>query len=66
MFLSTITLAEYLCVSPRTIERWRVEGNGPRYMKAGHRVLYNADDVDAWLEAASRRSTSEVSEIGHA
>ena len=66
MFLSTTNLAEYLHVSPRTIERWRVEGNGPRFVKAGHRVLYKSEEVNAWLEAASRRSTSEVIEVSYA
>ncbi|WP_018952492.1 helix-turn-helix transcriptional regulator [Thioalkalivibrio sulfidiphilus] len=42
--------SEYIHTSPRTLIRWRNEGKGPPYIKAGHRVLYRKRDVDAWLE----------------
>jgi excisionase family DNA binding protein len=64
MMLTTQQLAELLHISPRTIERWRVEGHGPAFVKAGRRVLYKEDTVDAWLSAAARGSTSEVPTIG--
>ena len=57
--MPTQILAERLHVSPRTLERWRVEGTGPPYMKAGGRVLYHEEDVISWLRASQRRSTSE-------
>jgi excisionase family DNA binding protein len=44
-------LAERLHVSLRTLERWRVEGGGPPYTRAGRIVLYDWDDVTAWLRA---------------
>jgi excisionase family DNA binding protein len=53
-------LAQLLNVSERTLERWRMEGVGPAYIKAGRRVLYRRQDVECWLDDASRRSTSEI------
>lgn len=40
--------------SPRTIDRWRTEGRGPRYLKVGRRVYYRLRDVEAWLDAQVR------------
>jgi excisionase family DNA binding protein len=43
--------AEYLRVSPRTLQRWRTEaGTGPPWHRAGRRVVYRQRDLDAWLE----------------
>jgi hypothetical protein len=62
-YLNTVEASRILRLSPRTLERMRVEGTGPRYLKAGRgtraRVLYRPTDVDAWLEAQTFQSTSE-------
>ena len=61
-FLTTKEAATYLRMSPRSIERLRVEGTGPEYKKCGTGkkagVRYTIADLDAWLGGA-RRSTSE-------
>jgi hypothetical protein len=46
------TLAGRWLVSPRTLEQWRWQGKGPRYLKIGGRVVYRLADVEAF-EAAS-------------
>jgi hypothetical protein len=62
-FLTTKEAATYLRMSPRTIERLRVEGKGPPYRKCGRgkkaKVLYAIGDLDAWLGDV-RSSTSEM------
>ncbi len=45
-------LAERWLISPRTLEQWRWQGRGPRYLKIGGRVIYRLADVQAY-EAAS-------------
>lgn len=45
--------------SERTLERLRLSGLGPRYIKTTRRVLYRESDLDAWLTARLVRSTSE-------
>jgi hypothetical protein len=55
--------ARYLQVSPRTLERWRVEGTGPSFRKLGPgkraKVLYRRGDLDTWLAGFTYSSTSE-------
>ena len=52
-------LSDLINVSERSLERWRVEGTGPAFVKAGRKVLYRVVDVDEWLAASRRKSTSE-------
>jgi excisionase family DNA binding protein len=52
-YLTDEQLAAMLDVTTRTTLRWRRDGGGPPYVRAGlRRVLYRRADVDAW--AASR------------
>ncbi len=37
--------ADYLSVSPRTLENWRRAGDGPPHFKAGHLVRYAVADL---------------------
>ena len=49
-FLSDAQLCVLLRVTTRTTARWRVEGNGPAFIRAGgRRVLYRRSDLDIWL-----------------
>ena len=57
--LTTEEAARYLTLSPRTLERYRVTGEGPRFLKIGRRVVYRRCDLDAWLKNKIRRSTSD-------
>ena len=34
-----------------TLAQWRCRGDGPRYVRFGHRVLYLGADLNAWLDA---------------
>ena len=49
--LNTKELADYLGVAEATILQYRVDRNGPVYIKLGHLVRYRMSDVDAWLQA---------------
>lgn len=49
-FLSDAQLCELLRVTPRTTSRWRVDGTGPAFIRAGgRRILYRRADVNCWL-----------------
>ena len=52
--------AKALRLSERTLERSRLTGLGPAYVKAGRRVLYRQADLEAWVAAQMRVSTSEA------
>lgn len=62
-FLNTIDAAKILQLSPRTLERMRVEGGGPPFLKAGpgkrSRVLYRYQDLIDWLSQRSFDNTSQ-------
>jgi hypothetical protein len=53
--------ATLLALSVRTLERLRVRGVGPRFVKAGKAVRYQQDALERWVAAQSRASTSEPS-----
>lgn len=48
----------------RTQERRRYEGTGPKFVKAGRRVLYKRSDIEDWFAANTFSSTSEAAERG--
>jgi hypothetical protein len=62
-FLTTPEAAAMLRLSPRTLEKIRVEGCGPKFHKAGRgiraKVLYRPADIMEWIKALSFHSTSE-------
>lgn len=35
----------------QTLAKWRHEHRGPRYLKAGKRILYRGSDLNAWLDS---------------
>jgi excisionase family DNA binding protein len=48
-YLTTQEVAEILRTSAETVRYWRHIGTGPKSFKAGRRVLYAGEDVDAWI-----------------
>lgn len=61
--VSSVRAAELLGICPQTIRKWRLEGRGPRFIRAGRspksRALYLLSDIFTWLDEHSFRSTSE-------
>lgn len=58
-YLTTIEAAAHLNLSPRTLEKLRTIGGGPRFRKFGRRVMYALADLDAWANARVCESTSD-------
>jgi predicted DNA-binding transcriptional regulator AlpA len=52
--------AEYLGVAESTLAKWRMRGDPPAYRKLGRVVVYDQTDLDAWLDACRRTSTSDI------
>ena len=50
-------LAVLLAVNPNTIAKWRVQGNGPKFVKIQRHVRYAANDVDCWTNERTFAST---------
>lgn len=60
--LRTPGAAKYSGISQSTLEKLRLTGGGPPYMKVGKVVLYDPSDLDTWLASHRRRSTSVMME----
>jgi len=58
-YLTNDEAADYLRLSPRTLEKQRVIGGGPRFRKFGRRVMYAVADLDSWAETRSFETTSD-------
>ena len=58
-FLTTDEAAAFLRLSPRTLEKQRVLGGGPRFRKFGARVVYAAVDLRAWADSNTFGMTSD-------
>ncbi|WP_426615726.1 helix-turn-helix transcriptional regulator [Bradyrhizobium sp. McL0616] len=49
--------AEYLGLSKSFLDKARIYGGGPTFMRFGTAVVYSTDDLDAW--AASRKVAND-------
>jgi predicted DNA-binding transcriptional regulator AlpA len=57
--LKTPDAALYVGAGIPTMEKWRLTGEGPRFVRLGPRAIgYDIQDLDAWIESRKRQSTS--------
>jgi predicted DNA-binding transcriptional regulator AlpA len=52
--------AEFLGISVRTMQSWRVKGGGPRYCKIGRAVRYQRSELVSFQKAHTVSSTTEA------
>ncbi len=51
-------LPRYLPIAAQTAARWAVEGQGPRFIKVGRRIVaYRTGDLREWLQGQVRQNT---------
>jgi predicted DNA-binding transcriptional regulator AlpA len=48
--LKTEAAGEYLGLSVRTLENWRYQGRGPKWIHMKRTVRYDLRDLDVWIE----------------
>ncbi len=58
-YMTTRDVAAFLGLSPRTLDRYRVSGDGPVFHRFGNRVRYLREHVEKWAAARQMRSTSD-------
>ena len=58
-YLTTEEAAAFLRLSPRTLEKHRVIGGGPRFRRFCSRVFYAIQDLESWAAARGFEMTSE-------
>ncbi len=56
--LRTGAAAVYVGSTKSTLEKRRLTGGGPAYIKLGRTVVYDTRDLDEWLALRRRHSTS--------
>lgn len=56
--MTTKQAAEMLGLSPRTLENWRVRGDGPGFVKVGRAVRYSMSDLVLYCSYGHRPHTS--------
>lgn len=58
-YLTNAEAAAWLRLSPRTLEKLRVIGGGPRFRKLRRRVLYALADLEVWSNSRAFEMTSD-------
>ena len=61
--LTTQEAAEYLRIAASTLNKMRLTGGGPEFLKLGTRVVYDMKDLERWLGARRRKSTSQYGSL---
>ena len=59
VYVSVREAAEFLGLSRKTLDRFRVSGGGPVFHKFGRRVCYARRDLEDWAATRRRASTSD-------
>ena len=66
IFLNQAELSERWRMSPRTLERWRWLGQGPKFLKISGNVLYDFSTIQSFEENQLRNSTSDTGQANQA
>ena len=59
--LRTKEAAEKLGLQPCTLEKWRITGEGPQFVRLGRAIGYRELDLEAFAAKRLCKSTSEAS-----
>jgi excisionase family DNA binding protein len=59
-YLTNDEAAIFLRLSPRTLEKFRVIGGGPRFHKFGRSVRYAVEDIEAWANERAFNMTDSL------
>lgn len=58
--LDTRDVAKLFGMSEVTLRKWRIKGDGPRFVRLGRAVRYLRSSVDAWMSAREFANTTEA------
>jgi excisionase family DNA binding protein len=62
-FLTPKQAAAFLRVSKSYLDKLRVYGGGPKFLRFGRKILYRRSELDLWAEQRSFSSTSEYRDL---
>ena len=52
--MDTREAADYLRLSPATLNEWRTKGKGPKFVRMGRAVRYRQEDLDEYTRTNVR------------
>jgi predicted DNA-binding transcriptional regulator AlpA len=61
--VNEIEAALRLGLCPTTLRRWRWAGTGPSFIKLGGAVRYDVAEIERFIEAGVRQSTSDLGPV---
>lgn len=61
--LTETDAAQMLGLSVRSLQGWRLNGRGPKYLKLSKAVRYSQADLTAWLESRAVGSTAQADRL---
>jgi hypothetical protein len=56
--IPTPEAADLLGVQPNTLEKWRLTGEGPTFVRVGRNIRYRRQDLVDWIDGRRASSTS--------
>ena len=59
VFLDVRQAAELIGLSKSYLDKMRMTGKGPDYLRVGARVVYRRRDIEAWFDKHVQSSTAE-------
>jgi predicted DNA-binding transcriptional regulator AlpA len=62
-FLTEQQVADRLALSVKTLQRWRLLGQGPRFRKFGGAVRYSVVDIETWMASTPSGGSGSVLDI---
>lgn len=61
--IDTETLGEWLGQIPSRLKKWRVDGEGPKFVKGSKSVAYRVGDVRDWIKSRTVQSTTQADRL---
>jgi excisionase family DNA binding protein len=58
--MTTPAVAEWTGLSQVTLRRWRIAGEGPRFVRLGRAVRYRREDIADFVERRTYSSTTQA------
>ncbi len=63
-FLTAKDAASIMGLATQTLAKYRVTGESPPYHKIGRKIVYDREQLEAWMAERRRRSTSDTGSNG--
>ncbi|HEY2757792.1 MAG TPA: helix-turn-helix domain-containing protein [Pseudolabrys sp.] len=58
--VTEVEIADFLKLSTRTLQSWRINNDGPPFVRVGRAIRYRLRDVIRWIEARTVAPTAET------